>query len=529
MQTRLMEHAVEVPPPTVEESASSRRGAFSGFYPLLEKAAIPIGACVSIVAFVRYLTYGSRHLWFDEIFTAIVSLQPTWTGVWKAWYSGIDLQPPLFFLVTRVFAMWLGSSEVALRVPEMLGVILFSWCMYFFVAKRLGALFGLSAMILPLVTDMEFYAGEARPYGMLLAASGLAMLAWRNAVENPKRRVALPLFAVSLALVAATHAYAIVTVAVFAAAELARYIRERRTDVPLWSCFLAALLPLPFYWFGLRAAKGIVVGPKRWAQWSDFPTFYAHFFHNRVGLMILFGLLTAGLALCPRRPKLRVSGLPFHELVLVGLLVIFPIFDVTLAVFVTRFFFARYSIFALAGITIAAILLIDAVAPSRRMASLALLILSVFLFGMDRLRDCFNPELLQKRDAELLVPYGSVPAGMPLVIASGLAFMPAEIYASDSDLARTYYLTDSAASLQYSGSTIFNILPKVAEFHHFRAHFEDYRTFVRSHKRFFAFGPYVHCDSWQIQKLVDEGARVVEKGRYKGELTANFLVEVEVP
>ena len=146
---------------------------------------------------------------------------------------------------------------------------------------------------------------------------------------------------------------------------------------------------------------------------------------------------------------------------------------------------------------------------------------------MDRLRDSFNPELVKKRDAELAVPYSAVPAGMPLVIASGLAFMPAEMYGSESDLARAFYLTDRAACLSYSGSTIFDTLPNLVGFHHFRAHFADYRTFVREHKRFFAYGPYVHCDSWQIQKLVDDGAKVVEKGRYTGELTDNFLVEVE--
>ena len=124
----------------------------------------------------------------------------------------------------------LGRNELALRFPEILGIILFSWCMYFFVAKRLGALFGLSAMILPLVTQLEFYAGEARPYGLLLGFCGLALLAWRNAVESPQRRVALPLFATTLALLVATHAYAIFTVSMFAAAETARCLKNRRRE-----------------------------------------------------------------------------------------------------------------------------------------------------------------------------------------------------------------------------------------------------------------------------------------------------------
>jgi hypothetical protein len=525
-----METLLQIPPQLAPEEVSSGGDtASSRFYSLLEGCAIPIGACVSLVAFLRFLTFSSRRLWFDEIYTAIITLQPTWADVWKAYSGGLDMQPPLFFGVTRVSTLLLGGNELALRFPEILGVLIFSWCMFFFVGKRMGVIFGLSAMILPLVTDLEFYAGEARPYGMLLAFGGLALLAWRNAIESPRRRVALPLFALSLALVAASHPYAIVTVAMFALAELARYLQKRRADWPLWTCFLAALLPLPFYWFGLQTAKGIIISPRRSAHWGDFLDFYHFFFRNRIGLVVLFGLLTIGLSLLRRSPKPRVTGFPLYEVVLAGILAVFPIFNITLAVFVTKLFFSRYSIFGMAGIVIVAILLVDAVAPSRRVASLALLFLSVFAFGMDQLRESFNPEKIKTRDAELAVPYTSVPAGMPLVIATGMAFMSAEMYGSDSDLARTFYLTDSAASLKYSGSTIFDTLPNLSKFHQFRAHFVDYRTFRREHKKFFAYGPYVYCDAWQVQKLIDDGARVVRKHRYPGELTDNFLFEVELP
>jgi hypothetical protein len=148
---------------------------------------------------------------------------------------------------------------------------------------------------------------------------------------------------------------------------------------------------------------------------------------------------------------------------------------------------------------------------------------------MDQLRDTFNPELVKKRDAGLSVPFASVPANMPVVVASGLAYLPAEMYASDSDLARTYYLTDRAASIKYSGSNIFDRLPHIKPFHRVRGNFADYSTFIREHKKFFAFGPYVYCDAWQIQKLKDDGAKITEMGRYPGELTDNFLVEVELP
>jgi hypothetical protein len=495
----------------------------------MEKAAIALGIGISLVAFVRYLTYSSRRLWYDEIYTAIIALQPSWRDMWKAWAGGLDMQPPIFFAATRVSAQLLGPHELALRLPEILGMLLFSWCMYFFVAKRMGVLFGLSAMMLPLVTDMEFYAGEARPYGILLGVGGLALLAWRNAIENPRRRAALPLFAASLALFASAHAYAIVTVALLAVAEMTRYLSSRRADFPLWTCFLAALLPLPLYFAGLRTARGIVLGPERRAHWSDFPLFYEQFFHNRIPFLILFGVLAIGLALLPRSGQARSGGFPRHEAIFAGILAISPICYIALAIYVTGLFFARYAIFAVAGMVIVAILLIDAVAPSRQMAARSLCLLALFLFGMDQLRDSFDPAKIRARDAALTVPFGVVPPGVPLVIASGLAFLPAEMYAADSDLSRTYYLTDRAASLRYSGSTIFDTIPNLAPFHAFKAHLADYRAFTREHKTFFAFGPYVYCDSWQIQRLIDDGAKVTRLGRYDGELTDNYLVKVELP
>jgi Dolichyl-phosphate-mannose-protein mannosyltransferase len=90
-----------------------------------------------------------------------VALQPALRDVWNAYAAAVDFQPPLFVYVTRFSWLLPGRNELALRMPQILGVILFSWCLFFFVGKRLGLIFGLSAMILPLVTNLVFYAGQA--------------------------------------------------------------------------------------------------------------------------------------------------------------------------------------------------------------------------------------------------------------------------------------------------------------------------------------------------------------------------------
>src|SRR5205823_142276 len=114
------------------------------------------------------------------------------------------------------------------------------------------------------------------------------------------------------------------------------------------------------------------------------------------------------------------------------------------------------SIFAVGGIIALAIMLLDFVASDKRMASVMLLLVSLFLFALDQFRPEFSRDAVKKRDAELEVPFVSVPAGTPLVIASGLSLLPTDMYASDADLARTYYLVDRTADLRYTGSTIFD-------------------------------------------------------------------------
>jgi hypothetical protein len=200
-----------------------------------------------------------------------------------------------------------------------------------------------------------------------------------------------------------------------------------------------------------------------------------------------------------------------------------------MAMVVTKVYGARHSIFAIGGIVVLAILVFDSIATDRRTVSLMLLLLSTFLFAFDQIHPEFSSEAMKKRDARLEVPFKSVPANVPLVIASGLALWPADVYASDADLARTYYLLDRAADIRYTGSAVFDFGPPFTDYHHFRVHLADYSAFLKTHKKFMIYGPYYYEDDWQIRKLKDDGARFVERGKYSGEYTDNFLLEVTLP
>src|SRR5262249_41940206 len=97
-------------------------------------------------------------------------------------------------------------------------------------------------------------------------------------------------------------------------------------------------------------------------------------------------------------------------------------------------------------------------------------------------------------------------------------------------LSRTYYLVDHDAGIRYTGSTFFDFdYPAIHRYYHFRTHIENYSRFVGQHKKFWVYGPYHYRDDWQITKLRDDGAKLVEKGHYSGVFTENVLLEVEYP
>jgi hypothetical protein len=524
----------ETPTQAAAETNDTRSGGVSRLFGLLEKLAFPAGACITIVAALRYVALSSRRLWFDEIYTHTITLLPTLGDVWRALCAGFDFQSLLFYWVTRL--SWaLGHSELAMRMPQIVGVLVFSWCLFFFVGRRLGYVFGLSAMILGLVNELEFFAGQARPYGMLVGACGLAMVAWQFAVESPRRRWAVPLFGASIFLIVASHAYAIAALVPFAIAELVRFVRTRRADWSLWACSLAALPPLALYWFPLHtirialASNTAILGTTKHVQWSAVPNFYIAFFGTRFILLFLVGILFVGLALLRKGGKAEASGMTRHEVALAAGLAISPVFSVALAMVVSKYYLPRYSIFAIGGLVVLAVLAIDRIANSRRMASMMLLVVSLVLFVLDGNYSRFSREEMRYRDAKLEIPYAAVPEGVPIVIASGLALLPADMYSTDAQLARTYYLLDHDLGAAYTGSTIFDFVPPFTTYYHFRTHLESYYRFVKEHKRFFVYGPYYYQDDWQVRKLRDDGAKLVEKGRYWGESDDNYLFEVEMP
>ena len=70
---------------------------------------------------VTSLVASQRPLWNDELYTLYIARLHSMTDVWEALLTGAEQLPPLFYLLTRASLALLGTNELSLRLPEVVG------------------------------------------------------------------------------------------------------------------------------------------------------------------------------------------------------------------------------------------------------------------------------------------------------------------------------------------------------------------------------------------------------------------------
>jgi hypothetical protein len=180
----------------------------------LRHSKLIIAACVSLPFFValQLVTLGKWSVWYDEGFSAMLISYNTDSLLQRA---ALDVHPPLYYLVLKVWAAIFGSSVTTLRafsVVCMTSVFVLSLWLVWRLAGRKAT--WLALPILMLAPSLIRYGQEMRMYAMAamlgLTATHLLLTLIKQRFET-KKRVSLwlvGLYAINVSLIIYTHYFA---------------------------------------------------------------------------------------------------------------------------------------------------------------------------------------------------------------------------------------------------------------------------------------------------------------------------------
>ena len=489
---------------------------------------------------LSYWLFAALHsmgrLWYDELKTFYISRLPSADMIWTALKDGPDFNPPLLYWATRISQRLFGEAPAATRLPQMIGIWVLCLCLFRFVSRRCGRLYGLCAMVFPVLTIAYAYASNARAYGIVLGFAGIALACWQMAAEKSKRGFWLPAYSLALAGALSTHVYACLLVIPFAMGELARAWRTRQVDYPAWIATALPLLSLAVYVqlvpaFRSFTMNGSIFRPDA----SSISKCYT--FLLGPAAWVLAAALCIGIslsrysALCNSQADNHPIGLRFHETVCVIGLALVPIFGVLFALATTGVFLDRYG---LAGVIGIGVLLVSLVGwPSHFNPITAACVFILFGGWFLGTSGVWAYEVVSGYTPSSTLPtleLSQLRSDLPIVLSNGLMFLEADHYESKDVVARTYYLLNRPAALAYTGTDVFEQdLQRARRWFPLRGKLIDYDTFRAAHPTFLVFGPYAYPNDWLIRKLADDGSTFVLKGEYRGAYGDCVLLEVTGP
>lgn len=191
----------------------------------LASAAAAVAALTALGAVLRFYGLGHQGLWFDEANTALlVRFSP---GKMLGLIPQTESTPPLYYCVAWVWVRLFGSHAAGLRSLSAVAGVLLIPIAYATAAELAGRRAGIICAALAACNPLlVWYSQEARSYQLLVALTGLSLLAFARAWHDPTPRRAA-LWAVACVAALATHYFAGLLVVPEAVAMLVAHRRRR--------------------------------------------------------------------------------------------------------------------------------------------------------------------------------------------------------------------------------------------------------------------------------------------------------------
>ncbi len=146
-----------------------------------------IGALIAAAAAIRFIVIDNQSIWQDEALTLYEARLPF--GAMIHTVVHVETTPPLYFVVTWIWARVFGTGEVALRTISALAGIAVVPLAYLsareLFSRRAAVTAGAFVVVNPF---MIWYSQEARAYMLLAALSAASFLWFIRARQDPSRR-----------------------------------------------------------------------------------------------------------------------------------------------------------------------------------------------------------------------------------------------------------------------------------------------------------------------------------------------------
>ena len=414
----------------------------------------PILIFLAIYGSMAAITAKTKLIWDDEFFTLYISRAHGMKGILAALDTGADQHPPLFYYITHLVSLFLGTSHLTLRLFPMLGYGLMCVCIFYLLYRRTSLLWAFLGMILPLASSAFYYATEARGYGPELGFCSLALLSWQRVTSSPRRR---PLWLATLFLACgmavSSHYYAVLFVFALGLGELARNIQLRRLDIPVWLALLGGAAPLLIWHNTIHHASGY--SAHFWAVpiWGTLMDYYPQLFGSLGNILIVGAVPYLIMLLRSERKveslRIEVSRFSTYEVIAWGAIATVPAFTMILAKTITHGYVERYAISAMVGAVVLLCHFGYAVAPRPRSFAAILSVVTLLYFIVHSIWviriNGLGVETIAKHMAILDSHRSS-----PLVMADVTKFHQASFYAPRNQLQNMAYIADPEASVEYT-------------------------------------------------------------------------------
>lgn len=509
-----------------QPQADRLRQALERFADALEARPFLVFALLTLVYLPIVYQTGIRLLWHDELYTFNIAHAPDFKTLIDDTRT-LDLNPPLVYLLTRLSNHWFGDSAFATRLPSAIafyGAMVF---LFLYVRRKIGTLFAALALLLFWSTDYVLYCTEARPYALLLFFFSLTLFSYDSYARGSRRYASLVgIFLGGVGMVA-SHAFAPLSLAPFAAAELVRVVRQRRIDFALWTALILPLALLAFYLPMVRNFQSVLFPPAFQASPRTFVRLYWRLLASKP--QALFCAFVAALMLTTPRSAGRSTGAGWNLYdVVIGLVLGIAVPALlTLTIMRTHgAFWDRYCITSCLAVAIA----FGGWTAWRFAYSRVAAIAACFVLAIGALvSNVAIPRAELKTAPTSARVLDSVYPNLPIVVGNGVSFVEMDHREPLALQSRLYFLENRDAAIRYAHSTLFEGMGATARAFGMHAHVEPYSDFVREHSEFLVLSRLNWPENWILPKLQDDGDSVSNLGRYSIPYSDQdlFLVKVK--